>query len=154
LALPFAKKLNVAIAPNVRLAEDGLPLRAGTVYIVADPYRHAVVDSWPGGNLRLVDRPPINAARPSADLLFATIAKTAGASAVAAVLTGMGEDGAAGLAALQAVGATTLCEDPKTAMINDAARAAIAKCSAVLPLPLNELSVAIFAALQLNAQAA
>lgn len=96
-----------AAAPKVVAARDGQPLARGTVHVVADLAYHAVIDVWPGGAIRLVDRPPVLGARPSADLLLAAVAKTAGAAATVHVLGGLGNDGTAGMEAIRAAGGTT-----------------------------------------------
>jgi len=124
LAVPFASRLNRAIAPEVRLAADGAPLRPGTIYLAADPEKHVVVDRWPGGVLRLVDRPPVNGNRPSADLLLTAVAKTAKAKARSVMLSGGGEDGVAGMAAVLASGGCAMAQAPETALINEAILAA------------------------------
>src|SRR3546814_4792979 len=49
---PFTAKLNEKIKPNVVVATDGLKLEQGTVYVVADPEKHAVIDRWPDASIR------------------------------------------------------------------------------------------------------
>ncbi|MBP8671226.1 MAG: response regulator, partial [Sphingobium sp.] len=75
LAAPFAARLNEAIAPDVKLAEDGMMLQPGQVYVLSAPDKHGLVDRWPGGAIRLVARDPLNGVRPSADLLLHTVAQ-------------------------------------------------------------------------------
>lgn len=86
-----------------------------------------VIDSWPNGRIRLVERDPVNGARPSADLLMASLAKTVGAKGVGLLLSGGGEDGAAGMGALRAAEGTCLLQSPDTALIPEMIGAAIAK---------------------------
>lgn len=143
LGVRFASKLNQAIAPEVKLAEDGMKLEQGFVYVAADPATHVVIDRWPGGSIRLLPRDPVKGFRPSADLLFAAIAKTAGSRAAAALLTGMGEDGAMGIAAMKGAGALTFCQTPETALVAEVIEAAVAKDPTIRKLPLNELCLAI-----------
>ena len=143
LADGFAAKLSGAIKPQVKLAEDNMKLEQGVVYVAADPKTHVVVDRWPGGNIRLLPRDPVKGFRPSADLLFAALAKTAGKQAIAAVLTGIGDDGAMGMAALKASGARTFCQSKDTALVSEVIEAVIAKDPTITQLPLNELCGAI-----------
>jgi two-component system chemotaxis response regulator CheB len=143
LGVSFASKLNQAIQPEVRMADDGQKLEQGFVYVAADPNTHVVVDRWPGGSIRLLPRDPVKGFRPSADLLFAALAKTAGSRAIAAVLTGMGEDGAMGMAAMKAAGAMTMCQTPDTALVGEVIQAVIAKDPSVRQLPLADLCAAI-----------
>ncbi|MGD9810446.1 MAG: chemotaxis protein CheB, partial [Sphingobium sp.] len=104
LAGPFVARLNGVIAPEVRLAEDGVALQPGHVYVLANPDKHGLVDRWPGGALRLIARDPVNGVRPSADLLLTTLAKAARDKAVGVILSGSGTDGAAGLGAVRQLG--------------------------------------------------
>lgn len=143
LAVGFGSKLNQAIKPVVKLAEDGMKLEQGHVYVAADPGTHVVVDRWPGGAIRLLPRDPVKGFRPSADLLFAALAKTAGPRGIAAILTGMGDDGAMGMAAMKAAGARTFCQTLDTALVGEVIAAVMAKDPTVQSLPLNELCTAV-----------
>ncbi len=143
LAVPFASRLNQAIAPEVKLAEDGIALQPGHVYVLAHPDKHGLVDRWPGGAIRLVARDPVNGMRPSADLLLTTVAKAARDKAVGVILSGSGTDGAAGLGAIRQLGGLTLCQDKDSAMVFEASAAAIAKGAVEAQLPIAELARAI-----------
>lgn len=145
LAEPFAARLNDAIAPEVKLVEDGMPLQQGHVYVLSQPDKHGLVDRWPGGAIRLVARDPVNGMRPSADLLLTTVAKAARDKAVGVILSGAGTDGAAGLGALRQLGGLTLCQDKDSAMIFEASAAAIAKGAVEAQLSIPELARAILA---------
>ncbi len=137
---PLVSRLRASCAANIVLAEDGLPLQQGNIYIVTDPTSHAVIDRWPNPSLRLLRSDPVNGVRPWASLLFATMAKTAGAEAIAAVLTGMGTDGAAGLKALRATGARTIAQDAATSVVHEAPAAAVAAGAVALELPLDDIA--------------
>jgi len=143
LAAGFGAKLERSIKPGVKLAEDGMKLEQGFVYVAADPSTHVVVDRWPAGSIRLLPRDPVKGFRPSADLLFAALAKTAGAQAIAAVLTGMGDDGAMGMAALKAAGARTFCQTKDSALVSEVIDAVIARDPGITQLPLGALCAAI-----------
>lgn len=151
---PLVSRLKASCSAGVVLAEDGLALQQGTIYIVTDPGSHAVVDRWPNPSLRLLRSDPVNGVRPSASLLFATIAKTAGANAIGAVLTGMGTDGAAGLKALRATGARTICQDATTSVVHEAPAAAKAAGAIELELPLGDIAAAALDACRRIANAA
>lgn len=129
-------KLSGAIAPKVQLATDGLALEQGCVYIAADPSAHVVVDGWPNGHIRFLDKEPVQGFKPSASLLYASMAKTGG-STLGVVMTGIGDDGAAGLRAIKAAGGATMVQDAETAMVQEAPLAAIATGAIdnVVPLP-------------------
>jgi len=145
LAAPFASRLNGMIAPEVVLAEDGMALQQGRVYILSQPDRHGLVDRWPGGAIRMVPRDPVNGTRPSADLLLTTLAKAARDKAVGVILSGSGTDGAAGLGAVKQMGGLTLCQDRESAMVFEASAAAIAKGAVDAQLAIPEMAQAILA---------
>jgi len=111
---------------RVRLAEDNLPLEAGTVYIAPDDF-HLLVERS-GGLLiaRLDDAPVLNGFRPSVTQLFASVALGCGAGAIGMLLTGMGSDGADGLLAMRRAGAHTLAQDEESAVVYGMPGAAIA----------------------------
>ncbi len=88
---------------RVRWAEDGGALRAGTVHL-APPGRHLLVG--PGGRTSLSGASKENFCHPSADVLFRSVAEAHGHRALAAVLSGSGSDGAAGVRAVKGTVAT------------------------------------------------
>lgn len=122
---PLVTRLKGEIDADVKQAQDGMKLEQGCVYIAADPLAHVVVDKWPEGCLRFLDKESVQGFKPSASLLFASMAKT-GAVTVGAVLTGMGSDGAAGLKALRNAGGVAIAQDEATAMVYEAPAAAVA----------------------------
>lgn len=80
-------------------AIDGVSLEVGKVWLAHDPTRHVVVELGEPPRLRLVERDPVNGCRPSADLLFGSLART-GLPALGGLLTGSGTDGVRGIAIL------------------------------------------------------
>jgi two-component system chemotaxis response regulator CheB len=151
---PFAAKLNDKIKPDVLVAADGMKLEQGKVYIVADPSKHAVIDRWPDASIRLLGNDPVQGFRPSADLLFATIAKTAKGEGIGMILTGMGRDGANGLKALRAAGGKTFAQDKDSCMVHEAPAAAVAQGAVEQQLPLEGLAAAALSAAGTLAKAA
>ncbi|MBP8672327.1 MAG: chemotaxis response regulator protein-glutamate methylesterase, partial [Sphingobium sp.] len=127
----------------VKLAEDGMMLQPGQVYVLSAPDKHGLVDRWPGGAIRLVARDPVNGVRPSADLLLTTVAKAARDKAVGVILSGAGTDGAAGMGAVKQLGGLTLCQDKESAMVFEASAAAIAKGAVEAQLSLADLAKVI-----------
>lgn len=114
---------------------DKEPLEPGRVY-VAPPGYHAIVEP---GHLALDADEPVQFARPSIDVLFESAAGAYGARTVGVLLTGMNEDGAAGLATIAAVGGFTVVQDPATAARAQMPEAAIARGAAKRVLPLDEI---------------
>lgn len=139
----FITKLDKLSQPRIRLAADDQLLEAGNVYIVCDHAKHAIIDKWPEGRLRLIDGDPIGGHRPSANLLLGTIAKTAGAASASALLTGIGDDGVAGLMAAKAGGGLTVAQLPETARAAELPELAIARGAASQVMPLHEAAMAL-----------
>lgn len=109
-----------ALGPGVRLAPDGAHLKLGRRRLELD---HATVHG---------------AHRPSGDVLLSSLAAAAGAGAVAVVMTGMGSDGAAGLADVAAAGGRTIAQDEASSTIYGMPRAA-AELGAQSILPLDAI---------------
>jgi two-component system chemotaxis response regulator CheB len=121
-------------------AEDGMPLRRGTIH-VAPAGQHLVVR--PGGILALASTPPHQFARPSADVFFASAAECYGDRAIAVVLTGRLQDGAAGAWAIRATGGRVLVQDPATCTAPEMPAAAIRTGSADFVLPPERIAPAL-----------
>lgn len=142
LAETFIARLDKDLKCNVRAAKDGAPLTQGTIHIAADPERHVVVEPGQPPKIRLMAREPVDGARPSANLLFGSIARGA-VPAVGALLTGMGADGAKGLRLMKDAGCDTLVQDRKTALVAEAPEAAIALSAASREIALGDLGTAV-----------
>lgn len=127
-------------ALKVCLAQDGdavpLPGAAAPV-ILAPPGHHMIVEA---GKLRLTNGPERHSCRPSADVLFESIALECGARTVAGVLTGMGRDGATGLLALRQLHAMTFAQDEATCAVFGMPQEAIRIGAAELVLPLDRIA--------------
>ncbi|CDO36990.1 chemotaxis-specific protein-glutamate methyltransferase CheB [Novosphingobium sp. KN65.2] len=144
LAQMFIDRANKDFPCAVKAAADGAELSSGTVYIASDPGKHVIVEPGAPARLRLVERDPVEGFRPSATLLFGSIAR-ASMPAIGAVLTGMGEDGAKGLKLLQAAGCRTLAQDRNTATVPQAPAAAVEAGAVDSELRLEELAADILA---------
>ena len=140
---PLLKRLKTRCRAKVIAVEDGRRLEPGLIQIVTNPDTHAVIDRWPEPSVRLLYSNPVNGVRPSASLLFATAARTAGANAVGVILTGIGQDGVAGLKALHATGAHTISQDSLTCLVDQAPAAARAAGAVEVDLPLDRIAGAV-----------
>jgi two-component system chemotaxis response regulator CheB len=122
----FAERLDRFFAPRVEEATDGAALSPGRIYI-APGGAHLEVIGRPGAwRCRLRPADFVDGPRPSADILFSSVAKAAGAEAVGVVLTGMGRDGAQGLLRMRQAGARTLAQDETSCVVYGMPRAASA----------------------------
>ena len=145
----FIAKLDGELKCAVKTAKDGAPLSAGTIHVAADPDRHVVFEPGAPPRLRLVERDPVDGARPSATLLFGTVAR-AGVPAIGAVLTGIGEDGARGLKLMRDAGCRTIVEDPASATVAEAPAAAVAAGAAEEVLEIGSLARKLLATCSIN----
>lgn len=133
----FADWLDAQSQHRVVFASDGEPLAATVGKVVmSPPERHLVVRD---GHLHLTDAPERHSCRPSVDVLFESLARTHGASAVACLLTGMGRDGAAGMVAIRSAGGLTIAQDEATSVVFGMPREAIALGGAARVQPLHEI---------------
>ncbi|HMP57288.1 MAG TPA: chemotaxis protein CheB, partial [Novosphingobium sp.] len=114
----FIARMDKDARCSVRAARDGAKLVQGGVHVAADPARHVVIEAGQPPVLKLLDREPVEGARPSANLLYATLARAA-IPATGVVLTGIGEDGAKGLRMLRDAGGHTLVQDPAAATVSE-----------------------------------
>jgi two-component system chemotaxis response regulator CheB len=124
----------------VKLAEQGEQPRGGTVYLAPQDHHLMLARR---GTLVLSSAPPVRGFRPSASVLFESVAEYYGARAVGAILTGMGDDGAAGLGALRAAGAVTIAQDEATSVVYGMPAAAVALGAARYVLPLAAIGPAV-----------
>ncbi|QJU58863.1 response regulator [Sphingomonas sp. AP4-R1] len=99
----LAVKLREHVQPKVLIAEDGLAVEPGCIYLARSDEHHIVVDKWPGGTIRALQRDPVAGHRPSISLLFASLCASK-ADAVGLLLSPAGDDGPAGLKAMVAAG--------------------------------------------------
>jgi two-component system, chemotaxis family, protein-glutamate methylesterase/glutaminase len=113
----FAQRLDAGCALNVREAKDGDPLVLGAAYVAPGNHHLGVARSGAKYYCSVTQGERVNRHRPSVDVLFRSVAAAAGHNAVGALLTGMGDDGAAGLKALRESGAPTIAQDKETSIV-------------------------------------
>ena len=121
----MAEHLNKLCRFEVREASEGDELRRGLCLVAPGDFHMALVRSGSGYRARLTQSPPVHHCRPAVDVLFRSGAEHAGAQAVAALLTGMGTDGARGMQALRTAGARTLAEHEDSCVVYGMPHAAI-----------------------------
>ena len=145
----MAERLNEMCPYEVREAVDGDVLRPGLCLVAPGDFHLALVPHGHGQGYRarLTQSPPLHHCRPAVDILFRSAAEHAGAQAVAALLTGMGTDGARGLQALRAAGARTLAEHEETCVVYGMPQAAIKLGVVDHVVPLQDMPQALLDAL-------
>ena len=120
-------------------AKDGDPLTPGTI-LVAPPDRHLVIEA---GRVAVTTGPPENNHRPSVDVLFRSAADVARERVIGVVLSGMRDDGTAGLALIKDAGGLAFVQDPKDALHTGMPSSALAHVDVDGVLGCEELAAAI-----------
>lgn len=133
LAEILARKAQLLVKP----AENGEQARPSTIY-VAPPDQHLLIAA--DRTLSLTYTELVHFLRPSADVLFKSVAAAYGKRAIAVVLTGTGKDGAMGVNAIHQMGGKVIVQDPETAEFNAMPRNAIATGSVDFILSLPEIA--------------
>lgn len=136
----FADRLNQDCAIEVSEARDGTPLRQGMALIAPGNY-HTVVNQR-GSELvvNVMDGPLVSRHRPSVDVLFRSVAVSAGRNAIGVIMTGMGDDGAQGLLEMKEAGAVTIAQDEASCVVFGMPREAIARGAVDIVAPLERVA--------------
>jgi two-component system chemotaxis response regulator CheB len=132
----LAEWLNASCDLRVKVAEASEPLRGHSVYLAPDD-RHLGVGR--SGCVELSDAPPIGGFRPSATYLFQSAAQALGPGVAAVVLTGMGNDGVAGLAAIKSAGGMVIAQDQETSVVYGMPEEAVATGAVDLVVSVDEV---------------
>ena len=134
---------------RVKEAQEGDRVLPGLVLVAPGSYRHmTLVRSGGEYRVSLSDAPPVHYSRPSVDVLFYSVALNAGCNVAAALLTGMGRDGAEGLLAIRKAGGRTFAQDEASSVVFGMPRAAQELNAAEQMLPLEKMPQALVAAAQ------
>ncbi len=132
----LASWLDEGAALDVEVARDGHRLEPGQIVIAPDD---AHLEIGPGGAIRTRRAPPVDGHRPSATVLLRSMAQSFGARAAGVVLSGMGRDGADGLAELERAGGAVFVEDPDHAVVGGMPREALRSAPTAIVVPTTEL---------------
>jgi two-component system chemotaxis response regulator CheB len=123
----FARRLDGMCRIAVREARDGERVLPGHAYIAPGGMHLSVARCGANYETRVVDGLPVNRHRPSVDVLFRSAANCAGRNAVGVILTGMGDDGAAGMLEMRQAGAHTIAQDEESCVVFGMPKEAIAR---------------------------
>jgi len=135
----FAERLNDLSAITVREAKDGDSLVNGLALIAPGNYHMLLKRSGARHYVQVKTGPLVHHQRPAADVLFHSVAGTAGSNAAGAILTGMGSDGAAGLLKMRGAGARTVAQDEKSCIVFGMPKEAIKLGAAEKVVPLKDI---------------
>ncbi len=136
----FAARLDEVCELTVFEAEDRMPLLPGHAYVARGDYHLRVERSSGQLKARLAQDELESGHRPSVDVLFESVAKTVGPMAVAAILTGMGRDGARGLKLMREAGAYTVGQSPGSALVYGMPRVAFEEGAVVEQAPVEAIA--------------
>lgn len=135
----FAKRLDHQITAEVAIASNGAPLSPGKIYLAPGGDWHLALDCGSEPKCRLLSTPKKNGHRPSVDVLFESATGLA-KECVAAILTGMGRDGAQGMLALREAGARCFAQDENSSVVFGMPRAALELGAAERAIPLLDMA--------------
>jgi two-component system chemotaxis response regulator CheB len=137
----YAERLQSICAMNVKEAENGEPVRQGTIYIAPGGLQMRVVrDAGRSYHLTVRQEERVNGHAPSVDVLFHSVASAAGPLAIGVILTGMGADGACGLLEMRNNGAYTIGQDEASCVVYGMPREAYLKHAVCEQLPLGRIA--------------
>ena len=136
----FADRLNRTMPMNVFEAEDGMKIEKGNVYIAPGDYHLTVDNVGTGYFCKLTQSDKVNRHRPSVDVMFSSIQEVYGGRVVAAILTGMGSDGAQSMLSLRQAGARTFVQNEATSVVWGMPQAAFNLGASDTQLPLQQMS--------------
>lgn len=141
----FAARLNRLCAIEVCEAQHNHRVIPGRVLIAPGGHHMVLKRSGAQYYVEVVDGPLVNRHRPSVDVLFRSVAKYAGKNALGMLMTGMGDDGAAGLLEMRRAGAHTIAQDEATCVVYGMPKEAVKRGAVAEILPLDAMAAAITA---------
>ena len=144
----FANRLNELCQISVKEAEEGDSVIPGQALLAPGNYHMELRRSGARYHVSLNQHPAVNRHRPSVDVMFQSVARYAGANSLGVILTGMGNDGAAGMLEMKKVGSFNFAQDEASCVVFGMPKEAIKAGGVDKILPLVELPSAILSALK------
>jgi len=148
----FAERLNGLCKINVKEAKDGDSVLRGHALIAPGNYHTMLKRSGARYYVDVKQGPLVARHRPSVDVLFRSAARYAGSNIIAAILTGMGDDGANGMKEMHDAGAHTIAQDEKTSVVYGMPAVAVKRGGVDRILPLQKITAALIAGEDLPSQ--
>lgn len=136
----FAQRLNDLCDMTVKEAQDGDTVSNGLALIAPGNYHMLLKRSGARYYVNVKQGPLVHHQRPSADVLFQSVADYAGANALGIILTGMGADGAEGMLKMKTAGAKTIAQDEKSCVVFGMPKEAIKIGAVDKVVPLDEIA--------------
>lgn len=141
----FSERLNQISAMKVKEAENGDRVMNGTVLVAPGDRHLRVVRSGGIYTIMLEAGEKVSGHRPSVDVMMHSVARSAGRNAVAAILTGMGADGADGMLAMRQAGARTVAQDERSSVVFGMPKVAFERGGAERLVPLDNIAQSLIA---------
>jgi two-component system, chemotaxis family, protein-glutamate methylesterase/glutaminase len=139
----FAQRLNKECVIDIAEAREGDRLGNGRA-LIAPGNRHMLVTRNGDDFLvQIIDGPLVSRHRPSVDVLFRSVAISAGTKAVGVIMTGMGDDGAEGLGEMKEAGAVTIAQDEASCVVFGMPKEAIERGAVDVVMPLEQIARAV-----------
>jgi len=135
----FADRLNEVCQIRVKEAEEGDSVMPGQAIIAPGSYHMELRRSGARYQVHINQDPPVNRHRPSVDVMFRSVAQIAGSNSLGVILTGMGNDGAAGMLEMKKAGAYTMAQDEDSCVVFGMPKEAIKSGGVDKILPLGEI---------------
>jgi two-component system chemotaxis response regulator CheB len=145
----FANRLNGLCQIEVKEAQNNDRVVPGRALIAPGGKHMLLRRNGAQYYVEVMDGPLVNRHRPSVDVLFRSVAKCAGANALGVIMTGMGDDGAAGLLEMRTAGARTLAQDEESCVVFGMPKEAIKRGGVERVVPLTAIGREIQAQLRL-----
>ncbi len=136
----FAERLDKLCRIHVKEAQNGDSVINGTALLAPGNFHMLLKRSGSRYFVEIKTGPMVHHQRPSVDVMFRSVSKTAGANAVGILLTGMGSDGAAGLLEMKTAGAKTIAQDEKSCVVFGMPKEAIKRGAADRVAPLGDIT--------------
>jgi len=136
----FAERLNTLCRIEVKEAQSGDSVIAGRALLAPGNYHMVLRRSGSKYSVEIKSGPLVHHQRPSVDVLFESVAESAGPNAIGVLLTGMGADGAEGLLKMRQAGAHTIAQDEASCVVFGMPKEAIKRGAAETIAPLSEIS--------------
>jgi two-component system chemotaxis response regulator CheB len=139
----FAERLDAVCSVKVKEAEDGDHIQYGHVFIAPGNYHMLVEKNGARYYTRIKQGPPVRHQKPSVDVMFNSVAESAGVNAMGVILTGMGSDGAKGMLKMKESGAYNIAQDEASCVVYGMPKEAFKMGGVHESVPLSNISKSI-----------
>jgi two-component system, chemotaxis family, protein-glutamate methylesterase/glutaminase len=143
----FVRHIDLVSEMSACIPKNGQTIEAGHIYLAPGDRHMEIVREGSRYVIKLLDTEPVNRHKPAVDVMFRSVVQSAGANAIAVLLTGMGADGAAGMKELHDAGAKTIIQDEQSSVVWGMPGAAFKLGCADYVLPLDEVAQKILSLL-------